>query len=74
MKKSVKQALRAKTIDELKAETGQLLGDMLKARLSTTLDGKRLGIRTRASRRHIARVQTILRERELAAAPKAKAN
>ncbi len=74
MKKSVKQALRAKTPDELLAEAGQLQGDMLKARLSTTLEGKRLGIRTRSSRRHIARIQTILRERQIAAAPKAKAN
>ncbi len=74
MKKSIKQALRAKTVDELQAEAGQLQGDMLKARLSTTLEGKRLGVRIRASRRHIARINTLLRERELAAAPKAKAN
>lgn len=74
MKKSIKQALRAKTVDELQAEAGQLQGDMLKARLTTTLEGKRLGVRIRASRRHIARINTLLRERELAAAPKAKAN
>lgn len=74
MKKSIKQALRAKTADELATEVGQLLGDQLKARLSTTLEGKRLGIRTRESRRQIARIQTILRERELADAKKAKAN
>lgn len=74
MKKSIKQALRAKTVEELQAEAGQLQGDMLKARLSTTLEGKRLGVRIRASRRHIARINTLLRERELAAAPKAKAN
>lgn len=74
MKKSLKQALRAKTNDELAAEAGQLSGDQLKARISTTLEGKRLGIRTRASRRQIARIQTILRERELADAKKAKAN
>jgi ribosomal protein L29 len=74
VKKSIKQALRAKTVDELQAEAGQLQGDMLKARLSTTLEGKRLGVRIRASRRHIARINTLLRERELAAAPKAKAN
>lgn len=72
MKKSAKQALRAKTADELNAEAGQLAGDQLKARLSTTLEGKRLGIRTRGSRRQIARINTLLRERELAA--KAKAN
>jgi ribosomal protein L29 len=74
VKKSLKQALRAKTNDELTAEAGQLLGDQLKARISTTLEGKRLGIRTRESRRQIARIQTIMRERELADAKKAKAN
>jgi len=74
VKKSVKQALRAKTPDELLAEAGQLQGDMLKARLSTTLEGKRLSVRTRASRRHIARINTLLRERQLSAAPNAKAN
>lgn len=74
MKKSIKQALRAKTPDELATEAGQLRGELLKARISTTLEGKRLGIRTRANRRQIARIQTILRERELADAKKAKAN
>lgn len=74
MKKSTIQALRAKTADEMKAEADQLRGDLLKARLSTTLEGKRLGIRTRASRRQIARIQTLLRERELADAKKAKVN
>lgn len=74
MKKSIKQALRAKTADELNSEAGQLRGEQLKARISTTLEGKRLGIRTRANRRQIARIQTILRERELADAKKAKAN
>jgi ribosomal protein L29 len=74
VKKSIKQALRAKTAEEMQAEAGQLQGDMLKARLSTTLEGKRLGVRIRANRRHIARINTLLRERELASAPKAKAN
>lgn len=71
MKKSAKQALRAKSPDELKAEIGQLNDDMLKGRLSTTLEGKRLSIRYRAQRRQIARIQTIQRERELAAQRKA---
>ncbi len=73
MKKSIKQALRAKTTDELKAEAELLAGNQLKARISTTLEGKRLGIQTRVSRRQIARINTLLREHELAAT-KAKAN
>jgi ribosomal protein L29 len=72
MKKSVKQALRAKTPDELNAEADGLRATALKARLATSLEGKRLPMKTRADRRQIARIQTILRERELAA--KAKAN
>lgn len=71
MKKSAKQALRAKTTDELKAEILQIADEQLKGRLSTTLEGKRLSIRYRAQRRQIARIQTIQRERELAAARKA---
>lgn len=71
MKKSAKQALRAKTTDELKAESLSIRDSMLKSRLSTTLEGKRLSVAYRASRRQIARIQTIERERELAAERKA---
>lgn len=71
MKKSAKQALRAKSADELKAETAALNDEMLKGRLSTSIEGKRLSVRYRAQRRQIARIQTIQRERELAAERKA---
>jgi len=71
VKKSAKQALRAKSADDLQAEAGQLRDDMLKGRLSTSLEGKRLSVRYRAQRRQIARIQTIQRERELAAQRKA---
>lgn len=71
MKKSAKQALRAKSADELKAELASINDEMLKGRLSTTLEGKRLSVRYRASRRQIARINTIQRERELAAQRKA---
>ena len=73
MKKTVKQALRAKKADELKAEADSLRADMLKSRLTSTLEGKRMSVRVRANRRQIARINTIIREQELAAA-KAKAN
>lgn len=72
MKKSIKQALRAKAPDELRAEANGLHAELLKARISTTLEGKRLSMRTRSTRRQIARINTLLRERELAA-DKAKA-
>jgi ribosomal protein L29 len=71
VKKSAKQALRAKNTDELKAESLQIRDGMLKSRLSTTLEGKRLSVSYRASRRQIARIMTIERERELAAERKA---
>lgn len=72
MKKSAKQSLRAKTTDELGVESSALRMDMLKARLSTTLEGKRLSMRNRSQRRQIARIATILTEREIA--NKSKAN
>lgn len=73
MKKSQLQELRSKSDEELKAEIERLRGEMLKARFAAALEGKRLGMRTRANRRQVARLLTILRERELAAA-KAKGN
>lgn len=73
MKRSQMQELRSKRDDELKAEVERLRTEMLKARIAATLEGKRLGMRTRANRRQVARILTILRERELAAA-KAKGN
>lgn len=71
MKKSAKQELRAKSADELKAESLTIRESMLKSRISTTLEGKRLSVAYRGSRRQIARIQTIERERELAAERKA---
>lgn len=65
MKKSAKQELRAKSADDLKVEVGKLREGMLKARITGTLEGKRLGVKYRAERRQIARINTILREREL---------
>jgi ribosomal protein L29 len=66
VKKSAKQELRAKPAEDLHKEIQKLNEDMLKSRVTGTLEGKRIGIRYRAARRQIARINTILRERELA--------
>jgi ribosomal protein L29 len=72
MKKSNKQSMRAKSADDLRKDILGLRGDMLKSRMGSTLEGKRMAVRYRANRRQIARIETILRERELAQS-KAKA-
>ena len=74
MKKSMKQTMRAKSAEDLVKESEELRSTMLKNRLSTTLEGKRLSIQHRGQRRQIARILTILREREVAAAAKGKAH
>ncbi|MCS6969958.1 MAG: 50S ribosomal protein L29 [Planctomycetota bacterium] len=66
MKRSLMQELRAKTDQQLREEVERLRSEMLKARIASALEGKRLGMRTRANRRQVARILTILRERELA--------
>ncbi|MEK7415573.1 MAG: 50S ribosomal protein L29 [Planctomycetota bacterium] len=68
MKKSMKQTMRAKSAEDLIKESEELRSTMLKNRLSTTLEGKRLSIQHRGQRRQIARILTVLREREIAAA------
>jgi ribosomal protein L29 len=72
MKKSNLQALRAKSADDLRKDISGLRDDMLKSRMGAALEGKRMAVRYRANRRQIARIETILRERELAQS-KAKA-
>lgn len=71
MKKSAKTDLRAKGADELAKQAGELRDQLLKARFSQRLEGKAKGMRYRASRRQIARLETILREKAAAAAKKA---
>ncbi|MCK6487515.1 MAG: 50S ribosomal protein L29 [Planctomycetes bacterium] len=71
MKKSAKTDLRAKGADELAKEVGVLRDQLLKARFSQRLEGKAKGMRYRASRRQIARLETIIREKAAPAAEKA---
>jgi ribosomal protein L29 len=70
MKKTAKTELRAKSPEDLKAQAEALRTEMLKARLAGSVEGKQLGVKYRANRRQIARLETILREK---AAPAAKA-
>lgn len=70
MKKTAKNVIRSSSVDELKVQADTLRSDMLKARLASSLEGKQLGVKYRANRRQVARLETIIREK---AAPAAKA-
>jgi ribosomal protein L29 len=68
MKKTAKTELRAKSAEDLKAQADALRADLLKARLAGTVEGKQLGVKYRAGRRQIARLETLIREKAAAAA------
>ena len=68
MKKTAKADLRAKPAAELKKQADELREQLLKARFATTLEGKARGVKYRASRRQIARLETILAEKSQAVA------
>lgn len=74
MKNSDLSKLRDKSADELTAMAGELRQGMLKARIARSLEGKQAGMGYRASRRQIARIETILTQKAAGApAPAAKA-
>lgn len=68
MKKTAKTELRAKGADDLRKQVGELREQLLKARFAQRLEGKAKGMRYRAARRQIARLETIIREKAAAAA------
>ncbi len=67
MKKNAKADLRAKSVDELKKEIVELRGTMLKARFAQSLEGKAMGVKYRNLRRQIARLNTIITQKQKAA-------
>jgi ribosomal protein L29 len=64
MKKTDKDKLRERTVDELLAEAESLRGSMLKARFTVSLEGKKLGQQYRKARRQIARLETIITQKK----------
>ncbi len=72
MKKSAKADLRSKGAVELNAQAKELRETLLKARFATALEGKAKTIQYRNARRQIARIETLLVEKQSAAQQKAK--
>ena len=64
MKKSAKTDLRAKSADDLKAQSLELRDTLLKARFATALEGKAKSLQDRNARRQIARIETLLTEKQ----------
>jgi ribosomal protein L29 len=79
MKRTEIAKLREKPVDELTGMVKDLREAMLKARIARAMEGKQVGVGYRASRRQIARIQTILAQKAAGApapaapAPKASA-
>lgn len=68
MKKSAKADLRGISAADLQTQAKELREQLLKARFATALEGKTRGVKYRAVRRQIARIETILVEKSKAAA------
>ncbi len=67
MKRNAKAELRAKSADDLRKQIDEHRQTMLRARFAQRLEGKGMGIKYRALRRQIARLNTILTEKQKAA-------
>lgn len=67
MKKSVKTELRQKSPADLAKQALAIREGMLKSRVATRTEGKGLGMSYRKERRQLARIETILREKAVAA-------
>jgi ribosomal protein L29 len=72
MKRTEIDKLRAKSAEELTTLVGEMRETMLKARISRSLQGKQVGVAYRTARRQIARVETLLGQRQRAAASSKK--
>jgi len=68
MKKTAKADLRGTSAADLQTQAKELREQLLKARFATALEGKTRGVKYRAVRRQIARIETILGEKSKAAA------
>jgi ribosomal protein L29 len=60
MKRTQLQKLRAMSAEDITTRIRELSEQMLKARISRSLEGKQVGVQYRNTRREIARLHTIL--------------
>lgn len=74
MKRTELEELRTKSIDELKALVQEKKEALFRGRVGQALEGEGLGVQERKIRRDIARILTLIRSAELAAAATEEAN
>ena len=72
MKRTAKAELRAKSVADLAKQAEELRAQLFKGRIAGAVEGKSMGGKARQFRRQIARLQTIISEKQPKAA-KAKA-
>lgn len=60
MNKTDTNALKEKSVEDLKKQAQALREGMLKARVATRTEGKALAMNYRAERRQLARIETII--------------
>jgi ribosomal protein L29 len=73
MKRTAKAELRAKSVADLAKQTEELREQLFRGRIAVAVEGKTLGGKARDIRRQIARLQTLISEKQPKAAQKVKA-
>ena len=66
MKKSEREELRQLSVEELQAKITESREELLKGRLEQVAEGAGIGVRARHLSRNIARMLTIIKEKEQA--------
>jgi len=64
MKRTAKAELRGKSVADLTKQAGELRELIFRGRIAVAVEGKTLGGKARQMRRQIARIQTILTEKQ----------
>ncbi len=68
MKKSAKAELRAKSAEDLQALAKSARDTLMKARFTKSVEGKAITIQQRQQRRQVARLETMIAEKQAAKA------
>jgi ribosomal protein L29 len=68
MKKTAKAELRAKSADDLQALSKTARETLMKARFTKSVEGKAITIQQRNQRRQVARLETMIAEKQAAKA------
>jgi ribosomal protein L29 len=68
MKKSAKADLRAKSLDDLKTMMTEARVGLMQSRFAKAVEGKAISIKNRDQRRQVARLETMIAEKQAAQA------